>query len=384
MDIRVSIGAAFTFLSFTNSLAMQWGYKEPVSTIKVYALPGLGGHKPEEQKLQCEYARMLFAHDKTNLTIKSIHTPEQYCDLGQTHTMDYISNAIREDQAIDKNKYDGTVILASSQAAAAVVKLISKNKLIMPDLKAIFFEGLFMSANDALYHSVHGKRPEDYKLLQGKPYIRWWAPYVARLVKLPHYKPDGDQPVHYLSEIPKEIPIVIIHGEEDQRVTHDDALVHYTQLRLLGKENVYLFSKKASPNTIQSKKDHINVLNEEDVPAIQALLRKLNILPQRVVDKNKDDRLLQELQPSLKQEDIDHYIGLYNQIHERHNMHVDIARNVDRAQGAAKLAIGAAALCAAVRMLSRNRVRALEAAASLSSIGPDLIMFGSTALLEYL
>lgn len=360
-------------LTFTNYIyGMEWGYKN----IKVYTLPGLGGHKPEEQEAQRKYAQMLFNNDDANFTIKPINTPEEHADLGQKDTMNYISNAIAADQANDtkeKKKYDGTVILASSQAAAAVMKLISQKKLEVPNLKGIFFEGLFMSGNDAFYHSIHGERPEDYKPLQGLPYVRWWAPYLAQFLKLRNYAPQGDQPIHFLADVPN-VPIAIIHGEEDQRVDFNDAMVFYSQLRKRGNNNLYLFSKEAGPNTIACKKDHINVLDEQDLPAVHAILRKLKILPSAGSNAQDDEKLLSALQPNLCQEDIEHYTNLYNQIHERHAMHVEVAQRVNMARDVAKIAAGAAAVYVAVKILTRNRPNIAEVAATLSMLNPELLM----------
>jgi|GEM_PF-6117424 hypothetical protein len=357
---------------------MEWGNKHAVQSIKVYALTGLGGHKKTEQDAQYNYANMLFSHENTTVTIKSIGTPEEHCDLGQTHTMDYIASTIAADQANDaqeNKKYDSTIILASSQGAAAILKLMSQKKLKMPNLKGIFFEGLFMSGNDAFYHSIHGERPEDYKPLKGLPYVRWWAPYLAQFLKLPHYKPEGDQPVHCLSELPKEqLPIAIIHGKKDQRVNHDDAMVLYTQLRQRGKNNVYLFSKEAGPDAIKSERDHVNVLDEKDLPAVRAILRKFNILPSIKGSAQEDKDLLSALQPKLSQKDINYYIKAYYQIHERHKVHVDIARGVEIAQDTAKIAAGAAAVYVVVKMLTRNRPQVAETAATMSMLHPELLM----------
>lgn len=183
--VRVIVGAAcITFTSYVYG--MEGDKKEEARTsVKVLTFTGLKGHDPEEQKMQYEYAKMLFNNDEIDVTIKTIGTPLEDSDLGQAHSMDFIANAIAADQANDEKehkKYESTIILASSQGAAAILKLMSQKKLEMPNLKGIFFEGLFMSANDAFYHSIHGERPEDYKPLKGLPLVQWWAPYLAQIV----------------------------------------------------------------------------------------------------------------------------------------------------------------------------------------------------------
>jgi hypothetical protein len=382
MDIKMRVIVVVTCLAFANcAYGMQWGYKN----IKVYALPGFGGYKEEEQKLQREYAHMLFDNDATNVTITPIITPLEHSDLGQTKTMNYISSAFAADQETDTKKYDGRIILASSQAAAAVIKLMSQNQLNVPNLKVIFFEGLFMSANDAFHHSIHGERPEEYEPLREKLGVRWWAPYVAQLLKLPHYKPEGNQPIHFLSEVADDVPMIaIIHGKKDQRVTHDDAMVFYTQLQQQGKKDLYLLSKEAGPKTIETKRDHVNVLTKDDVPKVHAILRKCGILLSAAKDAREDERLLSALQPKLSQQDIERYTNLHDAIHKRHTMHVEIAQSIEHARDAAVVAAGAAAVYVAVKILTRNRRQVAESAASMSALQSELLVLISMLAAERL
>jgi len=364
--------------------SMEGGKQEGAGAIKVYALTGFGGYKKEEQKMQYEYAQMLFQGDKTNVTITPIVTPLEHCDLGQEHTMNYISNAIEQDQAkdADENKqYDGTVILASSQGAAAIIKLMSEKKLKVPNLRGIFVEGLYLSGNDAFYHSVHGDRPEEYEMLRGLPYVRWWVPHLAQLIKLPHYSPGGAQPIHAVRDIPNEVPIAIIHGKKDQRVEFDHAMALYTQLQQQGKDNVYVISKEAGPDTIKNKRDHVNVLDQQDVPTVQAILHK--ILPSTENIAKNDERVLSALQPKLTAAEIERYTKLYGDIYDRHKIY----ERIDRGVHAAKITAGAAAVYVAASLLARNRASIIAAAANLSLLHaevPELLVSISMALGEYL
>lgn len=312
---------------------------ENSSSLKVYVVPGLGGYKPEEEQKNKAYADMLFNPDECGLAIDKtyITTPSRY-GLAQEQSTQFVQQGINAD--VNQNKkegkdYDKRVILAFSQGAATIAHLMREKKLtVKPDL--VIWEGLFLSANDALHDSIHGQRAESYGLLQGLPFVRYWLPYLAQALKFPHYRPAGAQPLHALPHVSKELPLIIIHGKSDQRVSHDNALVLYSWLRSQGKDNVYLISKEASHDAIAKEKDHVTVLDKSDVPGLHAILRKHNILPAKESREQIDVSLYQQ---KIQSDDLAKYIALYHAKHSQHNVHERVEQAINAVTVTATLAL---------------------------------------------
>lgn len=343
MDITIRALVVASSITFTGYLygMQEQDAESQGNALKVYVVPGLGGHREDEALKNERYSNMLFNVDdgKTDVTITYIVSPARY-GLGQKKCTRYVKRAIEQDIAKDAKEgkqYDQRVLLAFSQGAATVANLMQEDGLKIPNLKIMLVEGLFLSANDALHDSIHGARSESYGFLKELPYLRYWLPLFAQMVKFPYYKPAGPQPIHALSAIPKDLPLVIIHGTRDQRVDHDEnARVVYSWLRQQGKDNVYLISKEGSDEAIAQEKDHVTVLGQEDVPAVHAILRKHNILPAKQDDKQID---LAQFQPQFEHSELQRYIALYHAKIAQHTIHERIEQGIDAATILAGLAV---------------------------------------------
>lgn len=310
--------------------------------LKVYVVPGLGGHKSEENEKNRAYTDMLFDADECNSNIDKtfIITPAEY-GLALEKNAKYLETAINADaakEAQEGKKYHKRIILAFSQGAAAVANLIREQKLTnIPPVNGIIVEGLFLSVNDALHDSVHGQRHESYSLLRDLPCLRYWLPLFAQMIKFPHYRPAGPQPMHALQHVPKELPFIIIHGQSDQRVSYEDnAPIVYCMLRNEDKKDVYLISKEGSQRAIEQERDHVTVLDKKDVPIVHAILRKHGILPAKDGAGQID---LKQYQPTVTQSVLNDYIARYHLKHWQHRIHERIEQGIDAATIMATLAI---------------------------------------------
>jgi len=300
------------------------------SQLIIYALPGLGGRGSEEH-----YVRTLF--EGYNYTLKNIVTPDEHSDLAQSKSVAYISNALKKHKE-DHNQQTKILVHATSQAAAAKLKILENTEV---DVDAVVLEGPFANANPAIAQSVRGARAGVYSIFRNLPYLEIVGPYLARLLKFPHYWPAGSQPIDSIPHIRKDLLMILVYGMKDQRVPPTHAPALYAGLRQHGNNNVYLICKEQG--------DHIHLLQQEDVPAFQAILRHHNILPaiKNNGEKNEDVNTIDitKFQPDFMQ-----YIALYHSIHADQRVH----EHIDTAWHATKILAGAAVTYWALKKLSER------------------------------
>jgi hypothetical protein len=328
-------------------------------TLKVYAVSGLGGDKEEERKKDAEYVKMLVGakDNDPRFSIIQIVTSRQRADLGQELSKQDVLNGMMpkqkkehaNDNEIKTSSQDVVkrMLMAFSQGGAAAFQLIAEGKLDSTNLELAAFEGLFMEANQALEHSVHGIRCKSYGYLRALPFLSYWLPLFARLVEFPHYKPAGSQPIHALEKFPKNMPVVFIQGDKDQRVPRKHAMLAYLLLRTLRKQgdDVFLIRKNSADDAIEQKRDHTRVLDLHDAPTFQAILRKYKLLPPKKGAEESDKALLAAAQPVVTDETLAKYVAFYHSTHAEQKTHERIEKLCD----AATIVAGAALMYWAVK-----------------------------------
>ena len=280
---------------------MNWGAIQKISTkkVKVYAVAGLGGGGSDT-----EYVRNLFkGHD---LDIERIVTSLEDSDLGQ----DRCIRKLREELEKDNGSHD-IIIHASSQGAATILNYMAEesNQERIRRIKCLILEGLYMSGNRGITHTLRGSKGEFGPIMHA-PFSESWVPYLARLIRFHGYCPSKQQPIKSIAAVPHDVVVIMAHGQEDPKVPHDDACAGYHALRQQGNDKTFLISKPGS--------NHTHVLESSDGVVIQEILKTHNILPGNA-DKTID---LAQYQPDHKNEN---YRQIYHAIFAQESMHEQIA-----------------------------------------------------------
>ncbi|MFC1841544.1 hypothetical protein ACFLYA_00565 [Candidatus Dependentiae bacterium] len=224
--------------------------------LEVFAIPGQNGLGSSP-----EYVKKCLGSNK--ISVKKVKTPSKITeiDLGQKHCIKYLRNALASD------KTNNVIIHATSQGTATALNYLAtedKGKKI----KALILEAVLISGNDAIFHTLKGDLP----CFEYLPFSYYFLPYCAK-VQFPCYRPTGIQVIKTLKQIPTDIPIIIIHSQNDRQLSYKGALALYYGLRANGNNNVYLLS--------QDGRRHIEILDEkpEYQKIVQSILKKHNVLP---------------------------------------------------------------------------------------------------------
>jgi hypothetical protein len=116
----------------------------------------------------------------------------------------------------------------------------------------------------------------------------YWMPYLAKVL-FPFYWPAGKQAIKSIKNIPNNLPIIIIHSEEDTYTSYKDACAIYYGLRANGNENVYLIPKSGSK--------HSYLIDADSKYIIKNVLKKHGLIKD-YVDAEEDN--LNIFQPDPK------------------------------------------------------------------------------------
>jgi len=123
----------------------------------------------------------------------------------------------------------------------------------------------------------------------------------------PDYAPTGEQPIDNIDALSTDLPIIILHDDQDFQLSFKDAQALYAYLTDIKKnKNVYLFTYKTESGA------HINLLqhyNTEQISAINTILSLHNLLPS---DLNQPTIDVKKYQPEVQQEWLDHFASLRN------------------------------------------------------------------------
>jgi predicted esterase len=193
-----------------------------------------------------------------------VETPNLIIDLGQNRCMQYLKQKMSLLTPKDK-----AIIHASSQGTATTLNYTSK----YPEkIGALILESIMISGNSAISYNVPAvnKIPGSYYIL----------PYLAKF-QFPFYAPAGEQPIMNVNKLPNDLPIIILHHENDPQLSYQDAQALYAFLKHTQKnKNVYLMSKKSD------EWGHVLLLNDlkdndnlQKITIINKILVKNKLLP---------------------------------------------------------------------------------------------------------
>ena len=217
---------------------------------------------------------------------KKVKTPCRYIDFGQTNCQKLLKDQI------GPNDRD-ILIHASSQGTATAINWTANN----PDkVKALILESVLLTGNSAIHHTMDsmifpgiGKVPGSYYLF----------PYLAKLI-FPFYAPAGEQPIFNAENLPKNLPIIIIHATKDAQLNFKDAQALYAFLKSEMKhDNVYLMPI--------DKESHVLLLgaNSQETKGIKSILANHNLYQKENTKDVQEE--LQTYQPKVQQEWLDHF-----------------------------------------------------------------------------
>lgn len=215
----------------------------------VYAVPGQNGLGSEEG-----YVQQVLGND---LRVVKVGTPSILADLGQSGCQGYLRDALQKE---DK---PGIVYATSQGTATAINYLASCDK--KENIQALVLEAVLASGNSAIHHTLTGTSG-----VNDASYSYYILPYLARIV-FPCYRAAGEQPIKALDNLPKDIPIIIVHSKNDMQLPYDGACALYYGLRSKGNDNVYFISKDGF--------SHINILySDPERNVVRSILKKHDLL----------------------------------------------------------------------------------------------------------
>ena len=192
--------------------------------------------------------------DNRNL-IHHVETPSIIIDFGQNRCAGYLKKVM--------SPLDKTIIHASSQGTATALNFTASHP---EKVSALILEAVMLSGNSAISHTTKKLILPGISSLPGSYY---WLPYAAKVI-FPFYSPAGNQPIHNIDKLPKDLPIIILHCEQDTQLSFNDAQSLYAALRQKN-NNVYLL-----PINSQSWPIHVEMLNKGagEINIINAILQK--------------------------------------------------------------------------------------------------------------
>jgi hypothetical protein len=105
---------------------------------------------------------------------------------------------------------------------------------IVQKIKAVILEAALASGNSAIFHTATG-RLMNMRWLNNIPGSYYVAPYFGAIA-CPGYRPSGQQPIWSVDNIQSNIPIIIIHSENDLQLPFYGACALYYRLRINGND----------------------------------------------------------------------------------------------------------------------------------------------------
>lgn len=246
----------FLFLSIFYSFnGLKASECKPLS---VYAIPGQNGLGSSSR-----YVRSMLGQ---NTNVIPVETPGFLTDLGQFFCQKHLEKALKENS-------DEGIIYATSQGTATALNYLAKNPT--DKIKGVVLEATLASGNSAILHTATGPLM-GMSWLRNIPGYYYLAPYVV--APFFGYRPAGQQPIKSVDNITnKEMPIIIVHSQNDPQLSLNDAKALYYRLKSNG-NNVYFI--ESTEKVLGNWGKHLEILesspNWEDVSII---LSKNNVLP---------------------------------------------------------------------------------------------------------
>ena len=187
-------------------------------------------------------------------------------DLGQEQCQSHLNKVFSD------NKLQNPVIIhGSSQGTATTINYVAKNPTVA---KALILESVLLTGNSAIHHTV---KKFVSRRLASVPGSYYWIPYFAKFL-YPGYTPAGEHAIANIDKLPADLPIIIVHDENDPQLSFEDSQALYAYLKhTKANKNVYLISPASE------WAGHVELLemhNKREISAINTILQQNNILTQ--------------------------------------------------------------------------------------------------------
>jgi len=227
-------------------------------------------------------------------------------DLGQDNCVNYFEQQLTQDQ---KARSGNNLFFGISQGTATLVNFLAKKSHAEQEntAKGLVLESVLGSGNSAILHTVSNVPVVTYL-----PFARFWAPWVAKPVVFPTYKPYGQQVFSSIKKISPNIPMVMMHDQNDPQLSVNDARQAYINAKKAGHQRAYLMETNCG------EPRHFDLLGgnwgiEKDVKkiaALQAIYKKEGLPFATTTVKSRSETVdltqminetdLTEYQPSVK------------------------------------------------------------------------------------
>jgi hypothetical protein len=286
----------FVALISGHAIAME------LSKTHLFIIPALGDSGGENIETVLPYFK------KNKELVHRVHTVEQFPyvhqfpDFGQNNCQKDLTEKIdwlKENDIL--YNYDHMILHGSSQGTATAINYAAKNP---NNVTCLILESIILSGNR---HIDHTFTTIIWPPLQYLPAHYYIPPYTTR-IGFPWYSPVGEQPINNVYNLPKDLPIIIVHDPKDGDAPFEDAQALYAFLTFVQKnKKVYLITPKSK------KGEHINLLTKthtKEISAINAILKKHYVLSSHPKDPLDTD--LKPYQPEAQLEWLDHFYDILN------------------------------------------------------------------------
>ncbi len=151
---------------------------------------------------------------------------------------------------LDNEKENKDLLLAGAAGGAGtIINWVSQQTpSIQNRVKGLVVEAVAVDNEFAIHYGE-----QKCNLATYLPFARLWIPLLAK-THYPTYNPFGTQPIEVIKDLPKDLPVIIMHAKEDPVSPINGALKLYVQLKKNGNPT-YLF--------LTDTKEHLNILDHD-------------------------------------------------------------------------------------------------------------------------
>jgi len=222
-------------------------------------------------------------------------------DLGQENCIAHFEKQLYNDPITEKFKKNFNlkkILYGVSQGTATLTNWLAQQpQKEQEKIGALILESVLGTGNSAISHTVESMAPCSSSIPESS------LAYTAKVVAFPAYKPNGLQALNSAKKLSNNLPVLIMHHENDPQLSIDDARKLYCTLREQGNKNVYFIEVN---NQTKAHLDILNTItNREDkirkIAGIQAFFKKYNMpysTGSSFVNNEDSEAALTEMQPS--------------------------------------------------------------------------------------
>lgn len=210
----------------------------------------------------------------------------KYVNLGQTRDIQCLVHACNRTRQ-KLAKCEGVVLVGVSRGSAAILNYAALYK--NAPIKAIIAEAPFDHLKSIVNHLL-------------KRFHLSWMPFSEKIgmslaaKRFPDLNINGLFPLNTVSNINKNIPILLVHSQKDAVIPITSVYMLYRALRASGHNHVYLFEIPSG--------DHGKLMFSRSALAYQNVVHafyKKYDLPHHVQSAHKGERILKYCQPTMQE-----------------------------------------------------------------------------------